>query len=54
MFKYEPENIEFIIELANDIDPENSLKNEATTKKIELKLKKVLERTNWMSVEKGG
>jgi hypothetical protein len=46
-------NVSFALSLANEIIPEQSLKAEGS-KKIELKLKKAVERANWMSLEKGG
>ena len=47
------QGIEINLELANEIDPAHSEK-QATSKKIEIKLKKVLEGASWMQVEKGG
>jgi len=40
------------LELANEIEPEQSTKT-ATSKKIELKLKKKQDNINWMGFEKG-
>jgi suppressor of G2 allele of SKP1 len=47
------ENGQFTIELTNQIVPEGSTKA-ASSKKIEIKLKKSIENVNWMGVEKGG
>jgi suppressor of G2 allele of SKP1 len=41
------------LDLSNQIVPEDSSK-QATPKKIELKLKKLVENVNWMGIEKGG
>jgi suppressor of G2 allele of SKP1 len=43
----------FSLQLTNQIVPEGSSKA-ATSKKIEIKLKKAVENVNWMGVEKGG
>ncbi len=51
MIKYE--DISLTLELSNQIIPEESSKS-VTAKKIELKLKKAVENTAWLKIEKAG